>query len=343
MSTIQTVARKLRNRFVIRDNTDRSIARSAGLILLATLCGTHAALAQASYPQRTVSLIVPFAAGGATDALTRILVTGMKSAMDGKVIVENKPGALTQIGIQAAISAPADGYTLAMGGPSTAILTLVNKGFTLDLSKELVGVAGVGESYLVICVNAKLPVKTLDEFIKYAKANPGVLNYGAQGASDYLANNALSAAMGINVVNVRYGGGGPVKTALIAGDVHYSVFYAGDVAPLIEAGQVRPIATTGLKRHPEFPNLPTIAEATGTQVEYVSWAGVFAKAGTPQPVIDKVHLAVDEALRDPETLDRIKKLGFEPMKKGPEEMTSFLRKEIETWNRVAKETNFKPE
>ena len=321
----------------------RSLAALAALLLLAGVCGPAGARAQDGYPQRTVSLIVPFAAGGATDALTRMLVNGMKSAMDGKVIVENRPGALTQVGIQAALGAPNDGYTLVMGGPSTAILTLVNKGFTLDLAREITGVAGVGESYLVVCVNSKLPVKTLDEFIKYAKANPGVLNYGAQGASDYLANNALSAAMGIDVVNVRYGGGGPVKTALIAGDVHYSVFYAGDVAPLIAAGQVRPIATTGLKRHPEFPDLPTIAEATGKQVEYVSWAGVFAKAGTPQIVIDKVNLAVDQALRDPETLGRIRKLGFEPMKKSPSEMSSFLRREIETWAKVAKDTNFKPE
>lgn len=315
----------------------------AGLALLAAVCGSTAALSQANYPQRTVNLIVPFAAGGATDALTRILATGMKSAMDGKLIVENKPGALTQIGIQTALSAPADGYTLAMGGPSTAILTLVNNGFTLDLGKEFVGVAGVGESYLVLCINAKLPIKTLAEFITYAKANPGVLNYGAQAASDYLANNAFSAAMGIDVVNVRYGGGGPVKTALISGDVQYSMFYAGDVAPLIEAGQVRPIATTGLKRHPEFPDLPTIAEATGKQVEYVSWAGVFAKAGTPQAVIDKVHAAVEEALRDPETRDKIRKLGFEPMTKSPADMGNFLRGEIATWSRIAKETNFKAE
>jgi tripartite-type tricarboxylate transporter receptor subunit TctC len=341
MSAIRVAAPQHRNR--LGSDRGRSLAAAAGLMLLAMVCGSTAAFSQSGYPQRTVSLIVPFAAGGATDALTRILVNGMKTAMDGKVIVENRPGALTQIGIQTALSAPNDGYTLVMGGPSTAILTLVNKGFTLDLNKELVGVAGVGESYLVICVNAKLPVKNLDEFIKYAKANPGVLNYGAQGASDYLANNALSAAMGINVVNVRYGGGGPVKTALIAGDVHYSVFYAGDVAPLIEAGQVRPIATTGLKRHPEFPNLPTIAEATGKQVEYVSWAGVFAKAGTPQPVIDKVNQAVNEALRDPETLEKIKKLGFDPMKKSPADMSAFLRKEIDTWATVAKETNFKPE
>lgn len=299
--------------------------------------------AQQGYPTRPISLIVPFPAGGATDTLTRVVVEAIKPKLNGNLIVENKPGANTQIGVQAALAAPADGYTFYMGGGGTGILGLVNPGFTIDLRNELAGVAGVGQSFTLICVTAKLPVKTLDEFVKYAKANPGVLNYGVHSGSDLLANNAFASALGVKVTNVRYGGSAPVKAAIVRGEAHYSVFFPGDIAPLIESGAVRAIAMTGLERDPEFPELPSIAEYSKTNVAYAPWVGIFAKVGTPKPEMEKISQLVSEALNDPQTQAKMKLAGYKPLKRSPDELSKHWIDDINNWTKVAKETDFKPE
>jgi tripartite-type tricarboxylate transporter receptor subunit TctC len=299
--------------------------------------------AQQDYPSRPITLVVPFPAGGATDALARVIVEAIKPKLNGNLIVENKPGANTQIGVQAALAAPADGYTFYMGGGGTGILGLVNPSFATDLRKELVGVAGVGQSFTLICVTTKLPVKTLDEFVKYAKANPGVLNYGVHSGSDLLANNAFASALGINVTNVRYGGSAPVKAAIVRGEAHYSVFYPGDIAPHIESGAARAIAITGVERDPEFPDLPSIAEYSKTKVAYAPWAGIFAKAGTPKPMMEKISQLVTEALNDPGTQAKMKLAGFKPLKRNPDELSQYWIDDINNWTTVAKENGFKPE
>jgi tripartite-type tricarboxylate transporter receptor subunit TctC len=286
-------------------------------------------------------MIVPFPAGGATDTLTRVVVDAIKPRLSGNLIIENKPGANTQIGVQVVLGAPADGYTLYMGGGGTGILGLVNPGFTTDLRKELVGVAGVGQSFTLTCVTSRLPVKTLDEFVKYAKANPGVLNYGVHSGSDLLANNAFASALGIKVTNVRYGGSAPTKAAIIRGEVHYSVFYPGDIAPHLESGAARAIAITGAERDAEFSNLPSIAEYAKTNVAYAPWAGIFAKAGTPKAPIEKISKLVADALEDPQVQAKIKLAGFKPLKRGPDELTRHWVDDINYWTKVASETNFK--
>lgn len=305
--------------------------------------GVTSAAAQQDYPTRPITMIVPFPAGGATDTLTRVVVEAIKPKLNGNLIVENKPGANTQIGVQAALAAPADGYTYYMGGGGTGILGVVNPGFTTDLRKELVGVAGVGQSFTLICVTSSLPVKTLDEFVKYAKANPGVLNYGVHSGSDLLANNAFASALGIKVTNVRYGGSAPVKAAMLRGEAHYSVFFPGDIAPLIQSGAVRPIAITGMDRDAEFAQLPTIAEYSKTRIEYAPWAGVFAKVGTPVPMMDKISRLIAEALDDPQVRAKMKSAGYSPLKRNPDQLSKHWIDDINNWSAVAKETGFKPE
>lgn len=295
------------------------------------------------YPSRPISLIVPFPAGGATDALTRVVVDKIRPMLNGNLIVENKPGASTQIGVQAALAAPADGYTLYMGGGATGILGLVNPGFAVDLGKELVGVAGIGHSATLICVPSTLPVKTLDEFVRYAKARPGSLNYGVHSGSDLLANNAFAAALGIQVTNVRYGGSAPIKAAILRGEIQYTVFYPGDIRAHLESGAVRAIATTGAERDPEFSELPSIAEYAKTNVTYTPWAGIFARTGTPKAMIEKINLLVGEAFKDPQVQSKIKSAGFKPLDRTPDELTRFWVDDINTWTRVARETGFKPE
>jgi tripartite-type tricarboxylate transporter receptor subunit TctC len=300
------------------------------------------ALAQ-GYPTKPITLIVPFPAGGATDTLARVIVDAVRPKLNGNLIIENKPGANTQIGVQAALAAPADGYTLYMGGGGTGILGIVNPSFTTDLRKELVGVAGVGQSFTLICVTAKLPVKSLDEFVKYAKANPGVLNYGIHSGSDLLANNAFVKALGIKVTNVRYGGSAPVKAGILRGDIHYSVFFPGDIAPHLESGAVRAIAITGSQRDSEFPDLPSIAEYAKTDVAYAPWAGIFAKVGTPRSAVEHISKYVAEALNDPQVQAKIKLAGYKPLKRNLDELSKYWVDDVNYWTRVAKETGFKPE
>lgn len=319
-----------------------SAAIVAAVLGFVGLAGSVTAIAetQQNYPTRPITLIVPFPAGGATDTLTRVIVDAIKPKLNGNIIVENKPGANTQIGVQTVLAAPADGYTYYMGGGGTGILGIVNPSFTIDLRKDLVGVAGVGQSFTLICVTSKLPVKTLDEFVKYAKANPGVLNYGVHSGSDLLANNAFAAALGIKVTNVRYGGSAPVKAAIVRGDAHYSVFYPGDIASHIQSGALHPIAITGLDRDPEFPDLPSIAEYSKTKVAYAPWAGVFAKVGTPKPMMDKISRVVAEALDDQKTQAKMKSAGFKPMKRNRDELSKYWVNDVNTWTKVAKEAGF---
>jgi tripartite-type tricarboxylate transporter receptor subunit TctC len=318
-----------------------------GALTAAVVLFTHiwpaAASAEADYPSRTITFIVPFPPASATDTVTRVIVEKIRPALGGKLVVENKPGANSQIAVQATLGAAADGYTFFVGGGSTGILGLTNKGFDLDLRKELVGVAGFAANSVIISVNSKLPIRSLKEFVDYAKAHPGVLNYGVHSASDMLANNAFAKALGIDVVNVRYGGSAQVKTALVAGDIHYSVFYAGDIAPHIQSGAVRPIANTGLGKNDDYPNLPSIAEFANTSTHYIPWSGLFAKAGAPKFAIEKVSAAVSEALNDDEVQKKIRQLGSRPMPMKPEQLSKHWVEYIDMWTKVAKESGLNPE
>jgi tripartite-type tricarboxylate transporter receptor subunit TctC len=310
---------------------------------LAMSAGLDVACAEAAYPSRAISFIVPFPPGSATDTVTRVIVEKIRPMLGGKLIVENRPGANSQIAVQATLAAPADGYSFLVGGGSTGILRLTNKGFDLDLRKELVGVAGFAANSVIVSVNSKLPAANLTEFVAYAKANPGKLNYGVHSASDMLANNAFASALGIDVVNVRYGGSAQVKAALVAGDIHYSVFYAGDIAPHIKSGAVRPIANTGLGKNDDHPGLPSIAEFAKTSIHYTPWSGLFAKVGTPELAIDKVSAAVAEALEDEGVRAKIKQLGSRPMALNPDQLTRHWVGYIDMWTRVAKESGLTPE
>jgi tripartite-type tricarboxylate transporter receptor subunit TctC len=302
-----------------------------------------AASAQSDYPSRTITIVVPFAPGGPTDASARIVANSLTPILGVRVIVENRAGAGNQVGMQYALSQPADGYTLIVTTQSSAVLGLVNKAFTTDLKKEVVGIAGIGQNSLVIGMNAKVPARDFAEFVKYAKDNPGALNYGSVGASDILANNAIKKAAGIEAVTVRYGGAGPMATGILANDVQYGVFFSGVLAPYVATGQLRAIATTGTQRHPDFPDLPTIKEFTKSDAEMISWVGLLAKTGTPQAIIDKLGVAMTQVLREPDVRNRLKTMGYEVMDMGPAAFTRYWNEEIDKWTKVAKETGFEPQ
>jgi tripartite-type tricarboxylate transporter receptor subunit TctC len=317
------------------------VLRILSLAITAAILLASVANAQSDYPARTITIVVPFAAGGATDTITRLVAAAIRPSLPVPVVVENRPGASNQVGVQAVLAQPADGYTLLAGTGGLTVLKLTNKSFELDLRKELTGVVSLGEGSLVIAVNSKLPITSLPEFIAYARQHPGVLNFGSQGAIDLLANNALRVALNIDTVSVRYGGGGQMKTALLANDVQYAVFFSGDGAPLFASGQVRPIATTGKARHPDLPNLATVRETTGADFEWSSWAGLFVKSGTPAPIIEKLHAVVTQALRDPALRKRIQELGYEVKEGSPAQFTQSFIDETNYWTKVAEQTNYK--
>lgn len=323
-----------------RTRSIRATLCKFALALTAALPLAGAAHAQSEYPSRPITIVVPFAAGGSTDNVTRLVAEAIRPLLPVPVVIENRPGASNQIGVQAVLSAPADGYTLLAGTGGLTVLRLANKSFDVDLRKELTGVVSFGDGSLVIAVNSKLPVRTFPEFVTYAKQNPGKLNFGSQGAIDLLASSALKSLLQIDTVSVRYGGGGQMKKAILANDVQYAVFFSGDGAPLFESGRLRPLATTGKTRHIDLPNLPTVREATGIDFEWASWAGLFVKTGTPAPVIEKLHAVVSQALRDPVLRKRVQELGYEFKDRTPAEFTRSFVDETNQWTKIAKQTNF---
>jgi tripartite-type tricarboxylate transporter receptor subunit TctC len=230
-----------------------------------------------------------------------------------------------------------------VGTVGLAVLRLVNKAFTLDLRNELQGVALLGSSPLVLAIGSKLPVQNIQEFIEFAKKNPGHLNYGSQGAVDVLASSAMASALDINTTTIRYSGGNFVKAALLSNDIHFSVFYSGDIAPLLSADKVRLIATTGKERHREYPDLPTIAEVSKTDYEYVGWAGLFVKTGTPDAIVNKLNAAAARTMQRADFKKRLLDLGYEGRETKPLEFGKYFADEIEKWSAIAAKTEFKPE
>lgn len=309
----------------------------AGVVLAAS-----PAQAQDDYPSKPVRMVVPFAPGGATDATGRLLANKMSDILGVQVFVENMPGASNQIGAEFVLREPADGYTIILATISTALLGLTNAEFKTDLTEVLTPITGVMEGPTVVAINAELPVKDAKAFLAYAKDHPGELNFGSQGASDVLGNEALKAMAGIDTVTVRYGGGGPVMQAFLSNQIQYGFFFPGVIAPHIESGAAVPVAVTSRERLPQLPDLPTVAESGVPGFEFVSWSGLLARTGTPEPMVAKLHAAAAEALNDPEVRGKLEGLGFQVKGSSPAEFGAYFAEEIAKWTAVAKESGFEP-
>jgi tripartite-type tricarboxylate transporter receptor subunit TctC len=312
------------------------------MTLLAAPCVSSSSHAE-DYPSRPVRIIVPFGAGGPADVTARLVGNTLQEALGQPFVVENRTGAGGVIGTETAAKAPPDGYTLLMmSNTQTANESLVPADQRkYELMRDLLPIAPVNYSDLVIVVHPSVQAKTLAEFIALAKSQPGKLNYASsgQGTPYHMAGELFKTMAGIDVVHVPYRNSGDARTGVISGQVQMMIDAVTTMAPNINAGQVRALATTGTKRSAVLPDVPTASEAGVPGYEATIWLGLMAPAGTPKPIIDKLNAAINTFVKKGEIVELWNKQGAVPMSMTREEFDKFLRGDIAKWAEVVKKFN----
>jgi tripartite-type tricarboxylate transporter receptor subunit TctC len=303
-------------------------------VLVATQC-----LAQ-DYPTRQVRIIVPFGAGGPADVTARLIGDSLQRSFGQPFVIENRTGAGGVIGTLEAAKSPPDGYTLLlMSNTQTANESLLAQPQRkYELMRDLVPVAPINYSDLVIVVHPSVPAKTLQEFIALAKSQPGKLNYASsgQGTPYHMAGELFKTMAGIDVVHVPYRNSGEARNGVIGGQVQMMIDAVTTMAPNTAENQVRALATTGKTRSSVMPDVPTVTEAGVEGYEATIWLGLMAPAGTPKPIIDKLNAAVNTAVKRPEIVKLWTEQGAVAMSMTPEEFDGLLRDDIVKWANVVK-------
>jgi tripartite-type tricarboxylate transporter receptor subunit TctC len=318
------------------------------LAVAATLLATPVLATQGfaqDYPTKPVRIVVPFGAGGPADVTARLLGNILQDKFGQPFVIENRTGAGGVIGTVEAVKSPPDGYTLLMmSNTQTANESLMPQR-KYELMRDLVPIAPVNYSDLVIVVHPSVPAKTLAEFIALAKSQPGKLNYASsgQGTPYHMAGELFKSMAGIDIVHVPYRNSGEARSGVIGGQVQMMIDAVTTMAPNVGEGQVRALATTGKTRSSVLPNVPTASEAGVPGYEASIWLGLMAPAGTPRPIIDKLNAAVNEAVKRPEIVKLWAEQGAVPMSMTPEEFDKYLRGDIVKWANVVKQFADKPQ
>src|SRR6202049_1727423 len=308
------------------------------LILISSLCLVPWAPAMAQdYPSRPVRVIVPFGAGGPTDVFTRAISEELRKSLGQPFVMENRPGAGTIIGSEAAAKSPPDGYTLLMvSATQTTTETLVpNKSF--KLLRDFVPVGSLLTSELVMVVHPAVPVNNVKEFIALAKSKPGALNYASSGVGSnyHMAGELFKNLTGTDILHVPYKGSTGARNDIISGQIEMMFDSVPTMAPMIQAGRVKALGTTGKVRSAILPDVPTLSES-GIPHEATIWLGVMAPAGTPQPIVDLLNTEINKVLVRPDVKAAWEKLGAVPVAMKPAEFGAFVQSEIEKWAQVIK-------
>ena len=293
----------------------------------------------ANYPNKTVRIVVPFAAGGATDIVTRILAQKLTEVWGQSVVVENRGGAGGNIGAAEVAKATPDGYTLLMTSGSVVTANQhIYKNMGFDPKADLMPITMVSSGPQVVVVNPNLPVKTLKELIELAKAKPGTLNYGHAGigSQTHLAAENLLYATGLNIQNIPYKGEGPAITDLVAGQINMATPNVPAAIGFINGGKLRALAVTGKERSPALPNVPTVAE-TVPGFENIGWFGLMAPAGTPRPIIDKIYTDVAKVLDTTDMRARFFVQGMAPTPLTPTAFATRIQNETARWATVVRD------
>ncbi|HWE77800.1 MAG TPA: tripartite tricarboxylate transporter substrate binding protein, partial [Pseudolabrys sp.] len=287
------------------------------------------------YPSRPIRLIVPFAPGGGTDVLARIVGQRLSEKWGKAVIVENQPGASGSIGSKAVERAAPDGYTLVMAstGALMSLATFYDKNGPFDVNAHFSPVTLVADPPYVITASAKLPVKNVTDLIALAKSKPGQLTFGSSGvgAASHLSAELFQKEAGVEMLHVPYKGTGAAVTDLISGRIDIMFAPPQTVEPLVKAGKLKALATTGKTRSPLFPDLPTASESGLPGYEAVGWFGLLAPAHTPEAIVRKLNEATVEILKSPDVRERLAKLGAEPHPMTPDQYAKFITTDLKKW------------
>jgi tripartite-type tricarboxylate transporter receptor subunit TctC len=324
----------------------KAILKMPGIVALA---GLWLACAQAAwsqdYPSKSVRIVVPFAAGSATDIMARILAEDLKGSLGQAFVVDNKPGASAQIGAELVAQAAPDGYTLFVTtNTSHSANPFLFKKLNYDPIKDFTPVANVMRIPVIIVVSPKLGVNTLQELVAYAKANPGKVSFGYGNSIGQVVGASFAKRTGIDVITVPYKSTPQAMTDVLAGQITYSVADMASAQALVKDGRLKALGVSAAKRTPVMPEVPAIAEVAGLDgFEVIAWVAMFAPAGTAKTVVDKLNAAVRTALAKSAVQARILGFAAEPAPSTPEELAVFVTEQLASWGKSIKEAGIQPE
>ena len=318
-----------------------------------TACAWFAASAAAQpagkpggvYPSRPIRLIVPFAPGGSNDIMARLVGQKFSEALGQQVVIDNRAGGSGIIGTDLAAKAAPDGYTMLMMSLTFAVNPSLFRKLPYDTEKDLAPVTLVASAPLMLVIHPSIPAKSVPEFLAYAKAHPGKLNFGSggPGTTPHLAGEMLKMMSGIAMTHVPYKGGGPALADLMGGQIQLMIENIPSTLPHAKAGRLRALAVTGSKRSPLVPDLPALHEAGLKGYEIVGWNGLFMPAGTQRNIIAYMHAQTVSALGQADVKQRLSTLGAEGVGSSPDEFRAFIKAEIAKWAKVVERAGLKVE
>jgi tripartite-type tricarboxylate transporter receptor subunit TctC len=322
----------------------KSLSSIAAILLgLSLTAGSaHAqSSAVANYPDHPIKLVVGYAPGGGNDVAARLIAKELTPILHQTIIVENRPGAGTNIGASFVARSAPDGYTLTLSSTALAVNVSLYPKLDYDAVKDFEPIAIFAEAPNLLLVNPKLPVKTVADLVAYGKAHPGKLNFSSagSGSTQHLAGELFKTKAGITATHVPYKGSAPSLTAVISGEADFTFVNIPSSKQLIESGQVKALAITSSKRFAAVPNIPTMAEAGIQGMDVATWYSILAPAGTPRPIIEKLNKAVNQAVSKPEFRKQLEDLGTAPMTESPEYFKKFLAEEIVRWREIVQQSH----
>jgi tripartite-type tricarboxylate transporter receptor subunit TctC len=296
------------------------------------------AWAQAAYPNKPITMLVPFPPGGPTDLVARVLAQKMGEQLGQNIVIDNRPGANGNIAAAAITRAAADGYTLLYNTSSITLSPALYKNLGFDVERDFAPVALTAVVPLALVVHPSVPANNVKEFIAYAKANPGKLSYGSAGNGNvtHLGAFQFAQANGIEAVHVPYKGSAPADLGLVAGDVQFLTDTVNSVMAFVKDKRMKMLAVTTSRRMSLFPDVPTLAESGMPGFEVGAWQGIMVRSGTAKPIIDRLNAEVMKALQNPEVRSKLAAQGAEPLGSSPSEYGVYVKKELARWAGVVK-------
>lgn len=318
-----------------------SVKWCVSLMLLSMVSAASAQL----YPQRPIRLVVAVVAGGSTDVMARLVGAKLGERLGQQVVIDNRPGGSSIIGADIVAKAQPDGHTLLMASGSFGTISSLFKKLPFDIEKDFAAACLIATSPYVLVVQPSLPIKSVSDLVSYAKANPGKLNYAGStpGSLQRLAGELLKRTAGFDITYVPYKGTGQLMPDLLGGRLHVAFDNVLILTPYIRSNALRGIGVTSSKRSVLFPELPTLAETGVPGFHAVGWFGVFSTGRTPQPVIDKLNVALNAVMKEPDVRERLIAQGAEPLGGPPDEARKYLASEIAKWGKVIREAGIKVE
>ena len=323
---------------------NRRLTAALGALLALAALATTPVRAQ-DYPNKPVRVVIPYAAGGSTDILTRILAARLGNRLGQGVVVENRPGANGIIGTEAVAKSPNDGYTLLMVTNGQTISMGLYPKLPWDIEKDFAPIVNVAAMPNVIVVHPAQPFNTLKELIDFAKAKPGALSYShaGVGSPQHMAGELFKLVTKINILAVPYKGGGPAVADAVAGQVPMVVAGVPAISQHVSNGRLRALAITSVKRSPLLPDVPTVAEFGYPGFDAIFWIALLAPRGAPEAAVARINAETNAVLKDPEIVKQFAVQGATPAGGSPADLAAYMRTDVETWAKVIKEADIKPD